>query len=76
MKPLLDQGFTAGKLPLWMVPVAIIGLFALRGAAGFVAQYGLAWTANRGVLQLRMAMFDRLLAAAARRSSRSTPPAG
>ena len=33
LKPLLDQGFTAGALPLWLVPVAIIGVFALRGAA-------------------------------------------
>jgi subfamily B ATP-binding cassette protein MsbA len=50
LKPLLDQGFTAAQLPLWMVPVAIIGLFACAGLAGFVAQYGLAWAANRGVL--------------------------
>jgi ATP-binding cassette, subfamily B, bacterial MsbA len=64
MRPLLDQGFGAGQLPLWLIPVAIIGLFLLRGVAGFVAQYGLAWTANRAVLQLRQAMFGRLLAAA------------
>ena len=31
------------------MPVAIIGLFAIRGLAGFVAQYGLTWAANRGV---------------------------
>ncbi len=61
MQPLLDQGFQAGKLPLWAVPLAIIGLFAVRGLAGFIAQYGLAWTANRAVLELRSAMFDRLL---------------
>ena len=64
MRPLLDKGFGAGQLPLWMIPVAIIGLFLLRGVAGFVAQYGLAWTANRAVLQLREAMFGRLLVAA------------
>ena len=64
MSQLLDRGFAAGQLALWWVPVAIIGLFALRSAAGFVAQYGLAWTATRAVVQLRMAMFDRLLAAA------------
>ncbi len=64
MRPLLDQGFAGRKLPLWLIPVAIIGLFAVRGAAGFIAQYGLAWAANRAVLQMRSAMFDRLLAAA------------
>ncbi|MBC7940847.1 MAG: lipid A export permease/ATP-binding protein MsbA [Chitinophagaceae bacterium] len=59
---LLDQGFATGRMPLWLVPVAIIGLFALRSLGGFTAQYGLAWTANRAVLQLRQRMFDRLLA--------------
>ena len=61
LQPLLDQGFTQRALPLWLIPLAIVGLFALRGAAGFVAQYGLAWTANRAVLELRQAMFARLL---------------
>ena len=63
LQPLLDDGFSAGKLPLWLIPLAIIGLFAVRGAAGFVAQYSLAWTANRAVLELRRAMFERLLTA-------------
>ena len=61
MKPLLDQGFTAGKLPLWLVPVAIVGIFALRGVAGFVAQYALSWAAYRGVQDLREALFQRIL---------------
>jgi ATP-binding cassette, subfamily B, bacterial MsbA len=63
MHRLLDDGFAANRLPLWMVPVAIIGLFAIRSVAGFVAQYGLAWAAQRAVVQLRSAMFDRLLVA-------------
>jgi subfamily B ATP-binding cassette protein MsbA len=64
MQPLLDRGFGANGLPLWLIPVAVIGLFAVRGGAGFVAQYMLSWGANRGVLQLREAMFDHLLRAA------------
>ena len=64
MNRLLDQGFSKGQLPLWMVPVAIIGLFAVRSVSGFISQYGLAWTANRAVLRLREAMFARLLASA------------
>ncbi len=63
LKPLLDNGFAAGTLPLWLVPVAIIGLFAVRGLAGYVAQYALAWAANRAVLKLRHDMFAHLLAA-------------
>jgi len=63
LKPLLDQGFSAGALPLWLVPVAIIGVFAVRGAAGFVAQYALSWAAHRGVQDLREALFQRILTA-------------
>ncbi len=63
LQPLLDKGFTSRELPLWSIPLALIALFAVRGLAGFVAQYGLASAAQNGVLQLRQAMFDRLLAA-------------
>lgn len=35
LKPLLDEGFTQGSLPIWVVPLAIVGLFALRGFAHF-----------------------------------------
>ncbi len=62
MNKLLDQGFGKGTLPLWLVPVSIIGLFALRSASGFISQFGLAWTANRAVLALRQGMFGRLMA--------------
>src|SRR5687768_6651718 len=61
MKVLLDKGFEGKHLPLWQVPVAIIGIFALRGAAGFIAQYGLSWASNRAMVEMRDAMFSRLL---------------
>ncbi|MDH3460693.1 MAG: lipid A export permease/ATP-binding protein MsbA [Burkholderiaceae bacterium] len=61
MQPLLDKGFQQGSLPLWIIPPVIVGLFALRGGAGFVAQYSLSWIANRATLRLRNALFDRLL---------------
>jgi len=60
LKQLLDNGFTRGKLALWMVPVAIIGLFLIRGLAGFLASYALSWAANQGTLKMRSAMFGRL----------------
>ena len=63
MKPLLDKGFTGAGIPLWLVPVAIIGLFTLRGLAGFVAQYALTWAANQASQVLRMRLFDHLLRA-------------
>lgn len=61
MKPLLDSGFHAGQLNLWLVPVAVVGLFAVRGFVGFVAQYALSWSANNGVAIMRGVMFQRLL---------------
>jgi subfamily B ATP-binding cassette protein MsbA len=63
MKPLLDKGFVGAGIPLWMVPVAIVGLFTLRGLAGFVAQYALTWAANQASQALRMRLFDHLLRA-------------
>jgi len=63
MKPLLDSGFGNSSVPLWLVPVVIMGLFLVRSATAFTAQYALAWTANEGVLNLRKAMFDRVLSA-------------
>ncbi len=63
LKPLLDEGFTEGSLPIWLVPVAIVGLFALRGFAHFASQYALARIANEGMVKLRRQLFERLLAA-------------
>jgi subfamily B ATP-binding cassette protein MsbA len=60
LKTLLDRGFTEGDIDLWKVPAALLALFAVRGAAGFVAQYALSYTASLGLLNLRRAMFVRL----------------
>ncbi len=72
LKPLLDSGFKAGTLNLWLVPLAVIGLFVVRGLAGFVAQYGLTWSANRAILQMRSTMFERLMTAEPALFSRNT----
>ena len=61
LKYLLDQGFTSGAMPLWMVPIGLMGLFGLRGVANFVGQYALARVTNDGMMVLRKAMFARLL---------------
>ncbi|MFT4242814.1 MAG: lipid A export permease/ATP-binding protein MsbA [Acidovorax sp.] len=63
LQPLLDRGFTQGTLDLWMVPVAILGVFLVRGAAQFAGQYALARIANDGMLTLRQSLFDRVLSA-------------
>ena len=63
MQPLLDKGFSGQSLPLWTIPLVIVALFAVRGVAGFVAQYGLTWAANQGVQRMRQAMFEHLMRA-------------
>ena len=68
--PLVDGGMKAIPIkwiaqlphpPLWAIPVALVLLFALRGAAGFVVDYTLAWAANAATLRLRSQLFSRLL---------------
>jgi len=61
LKVLLDDGMKQSTFPLWLVPIAVVGLTLVRGLAGFVSQYGLAWAANRGTQTMRRAMFQRVL---------------
>jgi ATP-binding cassette, subfamily B, bacterial MsbA len=70
MVPLVDGSFKRmpfGWLsaidhpPLWMIPIALVILFAIRGVAGFVVDYTLAWAANQATLRLRSKLFARLL---------------
>ena len=60
LQPLLDHGFQQRSMPVWLVPAALIGLFGVRGLAGFIAQMALAKLTTQGLLGLRTAMFDRL----------------
>jgi subfamily B ATP-binding cassette protein MsbA len=62
-KPLLDQGFVAKNQDFirW-VPVLLLVLFVVRGLTSFVSTYCMAWVGSRLVMDLRAAMFDRLMA--------------
>jgi subfamily B ATP-binding cassette protein MsbA len=62
-QPLLDQGFAENKLPLWAVPVAVVGLFTVRGLANFISQYALSRLTNDGMEKLRSELFARLMKA-------------
>jgi len=62
IKPLLDGSFV-GRDPfytLW-IPVALVGVFVLRGILSFLTSYAMAWVSNKVVLDLRNAMFGRML---------------
>ncbi|MGN6389596.1 MAG: lipid A export permease/ATP-binding protein MsbA [Burkholderiaceae bacterium] len=61
-KILLDKGF-AGKpaFSLWLVPVAVIAVFAVRGASTFTSTYMMTWVTSRLLTELRSRMFERML---------------
>lgn len=63
LQPLLDKGFRKGGIDIWMVPVSLLLLFGVRGFAGFLAQIALAKVTNVGLLELRKAMFRKLMTA-------------
>ena len=62
MKPLLDGTFVYKDAALmhWM-PLVIIALVAVRGGAEYVASYSINWVGNKLVMDLREAMFGKLL---------------
>lgn len=60
LQPLLDKGFQQNSFSVWMVPLSLIGLFAIRGVSLFIGQVAVAKATNHGMLKLRLAMFARL----------------
>ncbi|MDA8129844.1 MAG: lipid A export permease/ATP-binding protein MsbA [Betaproteobacteria bacterium] len=61
-KPLLDKGFVAkDQAFIRWVPVLLLALFLARGVTSFVSTYCMAWVGSRLVMDLRAAMFDKLM---------------
>jgi subfamily B ATP-binding cassette protein MsbA len=62
MKPMLDGSFV-NKDPTWIqtVPFLVVLLMLVHGIATFVSGYGSNWVANKVVLDLREAMFRKLV---------------
>ncbi|MDO9009629.1 MAG: ABC transporter transmembrane domain-containing protein, partial [Thiobacillus sp.] len=61
-KPLLDQGFVAkDQAFIRWVPLLLLALFVVRGLTSFVSTYCMAWVGSRLVMDLRAAMFDKLM---------------
>jgi subfamily B ATP-binding cassette protein MsbA len=63
IKPLLDSGFGVQKTnwPPIVFALAIVGIFLVRGVFTFTSAYLMQWVSSKVVLDLRTAMFDRLL---------------
>ncbi len=68
IKPLLDAGFSSSlpQIAPAYFAAAILGIFLLRGILTFTSSYCLSWVSNRVVLDLRAAMFSRLVRLPAR----------
>jgi len=62
MKPMLDGSFV-NKDPgtIRFVPLALLGIFMLRGIAGFAADYGMAWVSRSVVRDMRREVFSHLM---------------
>jgi len=64
MKHLLDSGFRATEARMvWLIPASIVLLFLARGVLSFVTNYLMTWISTRLVVDLRRAVFDKLLEA-------------
>jgi subfamily B ATP-binding cassette protein MsbA len=62
MKPLLDGSFVErDEAMIKLVPIAIVAVFLVRGLASFFGDVAIHWVGNKVVMDLRTAMFDRLL---------------
>ena len=62
MKPMLNEGFGGkSRESLMWIPAALIGIFLLRGVITFITSYALAWVSNRILMDMRDAMFARLM---------------
>lgn len=62
LKPMLDGSFVErDSFALRWIPLLLIGLFVLRGIATYVSAYTINWVSSRVVMDLRQAMFERLV---------------
>ncbi|MGQ9660160.1 MAG: lipid A export permease/ATP-binding protein MsbA [Thermochromatium sp.] len=67
MQPLIDGSFIHRDIEMVrLMPWLLVGLFVVRGIAGFVNTYFLSWVGRRVVADLRQEMFEHLLRAPAR----------
>lgn len=62
VRPLLNGSFEHARVPyLDWIPLIIVGIFLIRGLAGFWATYGMSWVGRRVIQQVRSELFARLV---------------
>ncbi len=62
LKSLLDGSFVEkDPATIEMMPLLLVGIVLLRGLADFASRYAMSWVSNKMVMDLRDAMFKRLV---------------
>ncbi len=62
IQPLLDGGFVEQDPEMIkLIPLLLMGLFLVKGIAMLASSVGMTWVASHLVMDLRAAMFDKLL---------------
>jgi len=70
----LNAGFVKDStLPLWLIPLAFIAVFLIRGVLTFCAQYAMNWASTKSVLDIRIDLIDTLVKADAQVFHNVTP---
>ena len=62
LQHVLDNGF--GNKPgfkIWLVPIAVIGIFLLRGLSTYLTNYMMTWVSSKLLIELRRQAFARVL---------------
>lgn len=76
MKPMVDETFVAQNPAMrWSIPLAIVVLFLVRGAATFATDYGMARTGRSVVRDLRQDILAKYLRLPSERFDREPVPA-
>lgn len=62
LKSLLDGSFVEkDPVTIKLMPLLLVGIIFLRGLSSFASSYAMSWIANKMVMDLRDAMFKRLV---------------
>jgi subfamily B ATP-binding cassette protein MsbA len=74
MEPIIDETFVARRAGTGWLPLAIVGLFVLRGLATFATDYGMASSGRSVVRDLRQALLEKFLELPGARFDREAVP--
>ena len=76
MKPIIDQTFVTQNTSIsWVLPLSILGLVMLRGAASWISDYGMARAGKSVVLDFRQQVMAKFLSMPSSQFDRESVPA-